>query len=216
MVKRRSKMVAIIAHRGYWKNTLEKNNFIAFQRAFENGFGVETDFRDYKGNLVISHDIPSGDEMTADDFFKLYSSYSQKYWLALNIKADGLQPLLMELIDKYQIENYFCFDMSIPDTLGYINQNLKTFSRVSEYEKELPFYDKSTGVWLDCFISDWFSGEEIQKYLNNDKFVCVVSSDLHKREYKDAWAKYKLIRDQKLILCTDHPEEAREFFNDKD
>lgn len=202
----------IIAHRGFWLTQDEKNTEKAFLRALSNGFGIETDFRDYKGELVISHDIPSGNEMSADDFFKLYSTQNMKTFIALNIKADGLQGKLKELINKYNVQNYFCFDMSIPDTLGYIQSNLKIATRHSEYEQEFPFYTSSDFVWLDCFKSDWFGEKEINQHLNNNKQVCIVSSELHKRDFTDSWWKYKQI-DGKLMICTDHPQQAREYFN---
>lgn len=206
----------IIAHRGYWKDASEKNTFVAFERAFENGFGVETDFRDYKGTLVISHDIPKGNEVTADEFFELYSKYSDNHWLALNIKADGLQPLLKDLIEKNDVKNYFCFDMSIPDTLGYLSHGLNIFSRTSEYEKETPFYEKSNGVWMDCFHSDFNTNDDIKNHVKNGKKVCIVSSELHKREHLKTWQKYRNLNPENIMICTDYPQEAKEFFNDKD
>lgn len=39
----------ILSHRGYWKETHEKNLPIAFERSFSLGFGTETD----KDKLVI-------------------------------------------------------------------------------------------------------------------------------------------------------------------
>jgi glycerophosphoryl diester phosphodiesterase len=59
----------IIAHRGFWKMKSEQNTMAAFQRAIENGFGIETDFRYHAGNLVISHDLPRDKVLTADDLF---------------------------------------------------------------------------------------------------------------------------------------------------
>ena len=50
-------MLKIIAHRGFWLEKSEQNSLKAFKKAFENGFGVETDVRDFNGELVISHDI---------------------------------------------------------------------------------------------------------------------------------------------------------------
>ena len=44
----------IISHRGFWKESKEKNSEAAFKRSFENGFGLETDIRDYNGDLVVS------------------------------------------------------------------------------------------------------------------------------------------------------------------
>jgi len=205
----------IIAHRGYWIKENEKNTKEAFIRAFESGFGIETDFRDFNGELVISHNIPEGNELSASEFFKIYQKYNVDSFLALNIKADGLQQKLKDLIIKYDIKNYFCFDMSIPDTLGYINHSLAIASRHSEYEQEFPFYEKSDFIWMDCFTSDWFGEMEITKHLDQDKKVCIVSPDLHKREFKNTWITYKNISDKNLMICTDYPDKAKEFFNDK-
>ncbi|OGI00908.1 MAG: hypothetical protein A2287_07400 [Candidatus Melainabacteria bacterium RIFOXYA12_FULL_32_12] len=203
----------IISHRGYWKTLEEKNTEIAFRRSFEMGFGTETDIRDIAGTLVISHDPPKGSEMPFDRFLQIYSEYDKSLYLALNIKSDGLQNELKRLINKYNIQNYFVFDMSIPDTIGYINQGLNVFSRSSEYEKDLPFYGKSTGVWMDCFNSDCITNDKIEYHLNNSKQVCIVSSELHKREHILAWKQYKKLNTQNIMLCTDYPQQAKEFFN---
>ena len=77
----------ILAHRGYWKKEDEKNTKAAFERAFDNGFGIETDLRDIKGTIVISHNMPKGDEMTFEELLQL--SDGRNLPLALNIKADG-------------------------------------------------------------------------------------------------------------------------------
>lgn len=127
----------IISHRGYWKNIKKKNTISAFKKSFELGFGTETDIRDFNGELVISHDIPNSsieELIYVDDFFKLYKSIGNNLPLALNIKSDGLQEMLKNLIIKYDISNYFVFDMSIPDTLGYMKKNINYFSRQSEFE----------------------------------------------------------------------------------
>ena len=207
----------ILAHRGFWRSDDEKNSEVAFRRAFENGFGVETDLRDFQGDLVISHDIPAGDPMTAQEFFEIYCEYEIRPMLALNIKSDGLQQKLKELLHKFKIENYFCFDMSIPDTLGYIKNGLNIYSRSSEYEREFPFYDNSEGVWLDCFNSDCITTEQIKSHIEKGKIPCIVSSELHKREYEEAWIEYnkldKNTKSDSIMLCTDYPHKAEEFFN---
>ncbi len=204
----------IISHRGYWKKAEEKNTAIAMERSFSMGFGTETDIRDYKGELVISHDIADESAMPLRQFLDIYSKHDKNLYLALNVKADGLQGKLKILLEEHDIKNYFVFDMSVPDGLGYLKQNLNTFTRQSEYEKEPSFYDQAYGVWLDCFNGDWIDHQIIAKHLSNQKMVCVVSPDLHKREYLAAWEKYRPIcRENNFILCTDYPEEAKNFFN---
>jgi glycerophosphoryl diester phosphodiesterase len=206
----------ILSHRGYWKEIQEKNQTIAFERSFSLGFGTETDIRDYKGELVISHDIADVKSIGVKDMFEIYNRYDNTLPLALNIKADGLQIKLNELLVQYNITNYFVFDMSVPDGLGYLKQNMKAFTRESEYEKVPSFYDEACGIWLDEFEGHWIDKEVISKHIKNNKLICIVSPDLHKREYRNEWKYYKEIEKElgidNLMICTDFPEEAKEFF----
>ena len=64
----------LIAHRGFWLDPKEKNTEIAFSRALSHGFGIETDFRDLNGQLVISHDIPVIGAMSANQLIALYKA----------------------------------------------------------------------------------------------------------------------------------------------
>ena len=89
----------IIAHRGFWLDPSEKNTSIAFARALENGFGIETDFRDLNGELVISHDLPGDDAMPIGDFVSLYATACNDVLMALNIKADGPQSLVKKMVE---------------------------------------------------------------------------------------------------------------------
>ena len=208
----------VLSHRGYWKEVSEKNLSIAFERSFSLGFGTETDIRDYKGELVISHDIADEKCISVKEMFEIYNKYDNTLPLALNIKADGLQVKLNELLEEYKIENYFVFDMSVPDGLGYLKQNMKAFTRESEYEKLPSFYDEAYGIWLDEFQGHWITKEVIEKHIKNNKQICIVSPDLHKREYKNEWQHYKDIEKElsidNLMICTDYPEIAKEFFNE--
>ncbi|MGJ0344496.1 hypothetical protein NG788_07680 [Aliarcobacter cryaerophilus] len=206
----------ILSHRGYWKDVNEKNQQVSFERSFSLGFGTETDIRDYKGELVISHDIADENCISVKEMLEIYNKYNNTLPLALNIKADGLQIKLKELLEEYKITNYFVFDMSVPDGLGYLKQNMKAFTRESEYEKVPSFYDEACGIWLDEFQEHWITKEVIEKHIKNNKKICIVSPDLHKREYKNEWEHYKEIEKElgidNLMICTDYPEIAREFF----
>ena len=62
-----NKKLEILAHRGYWKLEKEKNTLYAFEKAFDKYFGIETDLRDAQGEIVISHDIPLGNETKFDN-----------------------------------------------------------------------------------------------------------------------------------------------------
>lgn len=200
----------ILAHRGYWKRKDEKNTKVAFERAFDNGFGIETDLRDIKGTIVISHNMPKGDEMTFEELLQLLDG--RNLTLALNIKADGQAEKIKELLEKYNHKNYFTFDMSIPDMVVQHKFGLNVFTGFSDIIPNPIMLEQAKGVWLDCFNSDWFGQEEILGLKNNGKEVCIVSPDLHKREYRTVWNKYKNI--EGIMLCTDYPNEAKEYFNE--
>ena len=208
-------MMQIISHRGYWKSPGEKNAQEAFDRSFSLGFGTETDFRDYNGRVVISHDIANESSLSMEGFFEIYSQYNEDLPLAINIKADGLQKLLKEAIARSQIRNYFVFDMSVPDTLGYIDFGIRFFSRQSEYEPQPAFYERCAGIWLDAFTDIWYDSDLVLGHIAKGKQVALVSPELHKREPIKLWdfiKKTQLYESEQLILCTDLPEDARHYF----
>lgn len=205
----------IISHRGYWKSAEEKNQHTAFERSFSAGFGLETDIRDRNGSLVVCHDLPVHGCASVEDLFRLYHKAGTPLPLALNIKADGLQVKLKELVGRYGIRNYFVFDMSVPDTLGYLREGVPFFTRQSEFEAIPPLYEPAAGVWVDCFQRDWYTEAEIAGHLAAAKKVCLVSPELHGRNHLPLWQRllgYSAILSGDLLLCTDYPEEARRFF----
>jgi hypothetical protein len=209
----------ILSHRGCWSHIDEQNTKISFERSFDLGFGIETDIRDYNGRLVISHEIPQRKCIAVKELLEIYCKYEKMLPLALNIKSDGLQIKLNQLLLEYGIENYFVFDTSIPDGMHYLKHNINYYTRQSEYEKSPSLYKHSAGVWLDEFKEHWINKENIQQHLESNKGICIVSPELHGRKYIKEWCDYKIIEHQlnikNLMICTDHPEKAQEFFNEK-
>ncbi len=206
----------IISHRGFWLRESEKNTKQAFLKSFESGFGTETDLRDFKQEVVISHDMSSEDCVLFSDFLEFHSRFST-LTLALNVKADGLQSEVFKQLLKYDVKNYFLFDMSIPDTLQYLKKGMKVFARQSEYETFPLLYDKATGVWMDEFNQHWIDKRSISKHIENGKKVCIVSPELHGRPYELEWQHYleidRELNCNDLMICTDKPEEAKKYFN---
>lgn len=203
----------IIAHRGFWKTQEERNSRVALERAMECGYGFETDFRDYGGRVLISHNPPVGNELTADELFRMYAASGRKGTLALNIKADGLQDMMRELLEKYGIEDYFLFDMSVCDTIPYIERKMKIASRSSEFEPYLPFYKNSEVVWVDYFDGRTNIADELRKYIADGKMPCIVSPDLHGLPYEAMWQMLKDNGFTNIMLCTDVPDKAEQYFN---
>lgn len=209
----------ILSHRGYWNEKISANSSVALKTALEKNFGFESDVRDYMGRMVISHNIADASCPDAEEVFRWLSEYGDKFCFAINIKADGLKEILNRYLKKYGIHNYFLFDMSVPQMVEFAEMGLRFFTRQSEYETEPVMYGQAAGVWMDGFKrTDWITEELLKKHISSEKEICLVSPDLHgNSDYPLFWEKLKnwRIDFSKVLLCTDHPEEAKEFFKDK-
>lgn len=210
----------ILSHRGYWQDNAERNTEIAFSRSFALGYGTETDVRDCKGELVISHDMPGGNEILFSRFLAMADqgqrASSATLTLALNVKADGLAATMRRFLDAHENLDAFVFDMSVPDMRSYLDARIPLFTRMSEVEQQPAWLESSAGVWLDGFASEWYGNEIIGRLLDQGKRVCIVSPELHKREHRALWQRIKpLASEERLMLCTDLPEDATHFFLDK-
>ncbi|MCU0956693.1 MAG: hypothetical protein MUF55_04995 [Hydrogenophaga sp.] len=206
----------ILSHRGYWKSVEEKNLPSAFERSFALGFGTETDLRDLAGQLVVSHDPPTPSALAADAMFAIHQRYDPSLTLALNIKADGLHRLLLAQLESLHGIDAFVFDMSVPDTLHWLSAGIPVFTRHSDVEPDPVLYDKASGVWLDGFGSDWWDIGVIARHLDAGKRVCIVSPELHRRDHRPVWeslASTDLPGGDRLMICTDLPEQAKELLS---
>jgi hypothetical protein len=201
----------ILSHRGYWKESGERNSPVAFARSLELRFGLETDVRDCAGRLVVSHDMPSGGEVGFEHVASLF--HDTDCTLAINIKADGLAARLKSALARYDVKSWFAFDMSIPDMRNYLDEELPVFARVSEVEREPAWIEEVAGIWFDSFHVDHYDVRRISEFLDVGKLICVVSPELHRWSHEPLWAAIKpLAARAGLMLCTDYPEEARQFF----
>jgi glycerophosphoryl diester phosphodiesterase len=213
----------ILAHRGWWLQPGEKNSRAAFEQALAAGYGIETDVRDCDGELVISHDMPrqasAEPPMTLAQFLDLYASYPSRPMLALNVKADGLHEPMQAALAARAITSYFVFDMSVPDTLGWLRRGMPVFTRHSEFETGSSLDARAQGFWLDAFETPYVRGVDIVAAIKAGKRAAVVSPELHGKPHLEAWAEWRdalvsLTAGERshVLLCTDFPGEAASYF----
>lgn len=203
----------ILSHRGCWTDLDEKNRPSAFARSFDLGFGTETDIRERAGDLVLSHDSADANAPLLADMLDLLGRRDLP--LALNIKSDGLARALQSQMRASGLSQWFTFDMSVPETVVQIRLGMPVFTRASEYERQPVLYDQALGVWLDAFVSDWYSVADINGFLQDGKRVAIVSPELHGRSHLPLWRRLAQsgVKDNPaLMLCTDLAEDARAFF----
>ncbi|KRD63441.1 hypothetical protein [Ensifer sp. Root278] len=202
----------IISHRGFWQTPEEKNAISAFDRTVADGFGTETDVRDFLGDLVISHDPAVGNPIPWSAVVDRFDGTGLE--LAVNVKADGLSSALAASFAGRNV-HWFAFDMSGPEMWRYKNAGLPYYTRHSDIEPDPILYGDAAGVWLDAFEDTWFDAEVITSHLESGKSVCVVSSELHGRDPLLLWQMLKPVRDRNgLTICTDKPLDVRRFLFD--
>ena len=204
----------MLAHRGLWSQNCPPNSPEALARAAEAGFGVETDLRDAEGTIVISHDPPRHDMPDADMVLgQVARASTAPITFALNVKADGLVPMLDRILDALRPHEGFFFDMSVPQLLAYNEHHLPVAVRVSEYEEFRPalFQDLNIRprIWLDAFHSDWWLDDPALADMTDMCQVVVVSSEIHGRDPRRVWKWFleSFQRGDDVYLCTDVPQD---------
>ena len=202
----------ILCHRGFWKKKSEQNTLNSFESALIQKFGIEIDIRDFNNEIVISHDAPNKNSPKLKALLDIGLHHDLP--LAFNIKSDGITKELAKIIENFKVSNYFCFDMSIPQQLSYQTMGLTWYSRLSDHIEEQVINKNAQGIWLDSFFNEWWNKDDLAK-LSVKKHIAIVSPELHGRDHRSAWEQIKGLRDKKnIILCTDFPNEAQDFFYD--
>ena len=203
----------LLAHRGAWSRDSAPNSLQAIHNAFLAGFGVETDIRDSRGAVCISHDPIGQDSLHLKEVLSniQQSSDSGCPIVALNVKSDGLAPLLHDLRESLVGFDYFFFDMSVPQILEYHRYQLPVASRLSEIEPLMGIdagQEHPDRIWLDAFYTDWWMDDDTVLSTILDVPTVIVSPELHDRDPRNVWDMFGelLQRRGKVALCTDQPD----------
>lgn len=158
-----------IAHR---RNTIEELN------ATPREYGVEVDIRTNNGELIIHHD-----PLTLGENFEAWLKHYQHDTLILNVKEEGLEQPLINLMKRYRISDYFFLDQSFPFLVKWSKLGERNCAvRVSEYESietALTLAGKIDWVWVDCFTHFPLSGEDAKLLQDAGFKLCLVSPELH-------------------------------------
>ena len=79
-------------------------------------YGVEVDIRSYGSEIIINHE-----PFLSGDLFKEWIKFYRHKFLILNVKEEGLEKDLIDLMYFYKIKNYFFLDQSFPFMLNIVN-----------------------------------------------------------------------------------------------
>lgn len=212
-----------ISHRGFWTNQghspCRQNSKEALASSQAAGFGIETDIRSFRGKIYLSHD-PILDISSLYPFEELLTLWSKTPGLPLflNVKEDGLLPVLSLYQSELNKLNVVFFDLSTPELVQYskILKKSQLATRLSEYEEIPVAADLCDWVWVDGFSQD-FDILKLNRVINESHHkVALVSSELHHREPKLQWNALKRLPSEsvnQITLCTDFPIEAARCFS---
>ena len=167
----------------------------------DNNFGVEIDIRDYNGELVLSHDLPTNSSIRLEDFLK---KINNQQFIAINIKSVEIEKNLERIISNMNIKNYFTFDWPIPSLIKAQNNQIICAFRLSEYEKEV--FPNCSWVWIDAFKEIWYNQKELEDLKNRGFNIALVSPELHGRE--SDFKEFEMIVNTGIAdaICTNNPE----------
>ncbi len=159
----------IIHHR---RNTLE------LLKETKNDFGVEIDIRSYGDDLIVNHE-PFENHIKFENWLR---AYKHKF-LILNIKEEGIENKVLNLMNENNIKNFFLLDQSFPSLIATAKSGeSRIATRVSEYESietALSLAGLVNWVWLDFFTHfplNYCQYFELKKA--GFKF-CLASPELH-------------------------------------
>lgn len=190
----------LIAHR---RNTL--NELLATPTKY----GVEVDIRSYGDKLVIHHD-PFIQGESFDSWITAY----QHGTLILNVKEEGLEARLVEMMRSKGIEDYFFLDQSFPFLIKWSEAGEHRCAvRVSEFESietAMTLAGKIDWAWVDCFSHFPLSREDARRLKDSGLKLCLVSPELQGRNAKsEIPALAALLKEHGIqadAVCTKRPD----------
>lgn len=144
-------------------------------------YGVEVDIRTKGDRLIIHHD-PFAD---GEDFTAWISVYRHGI-LILNVKEEGLESRLIELMNSQGIKDYFFLDQSFPFLIKWSNLGEHRCAvRVSEFESietALTLAGRVDWVWVDCFTKFPLGQQDARRLKRAGFKLCLVSPELQGRD----------------------------------
>lgn len=194
----------IISHRVNTTELLDKT---------DTSFGVEIDIRSRSNELILNHDP----FLDGENFHEWLKSFNHQT-LILNIKEEGLEDQIVQILDKYQIIDYFFLDQSIPFLIRKNSiTNKKTAARYSEFESietVSNLLDYISWIWIDCFST--YPSNHIEKlrcYQSKGIKLCLVSPELQGHNTEEFVKRhYSLLKSYNLdAVCTKFPEFWEQF-----
>ena len=174
------------------------------------GLGVEVDIRS-KGEALILHHDPFEDGECFEEWLTAFNHGT----LVLNVKEEGLEDRLIQLMKSNSIHDFFLLDQSFPFLIKTANSGeTRSAVRISEFESidtAMTLAGKVDWVWVDCFTRFPLTKESADRLQEKGAFkLCFVSPELQGRMDKESVLAFRKNIEALGIkgdaVCTKYPD----------
>ena len=171
--------------------------------------GVEIDIRSNGEDLILHHE-----PFEVGILFKDWLEYFSHKTIILNVKEEGLELKVLELMKINNIKDFFFLDQSFPFLMKTaLFGESRCAVRVSEFEDiqtALSLSNMVDWIWVDCFTRFPLTANDATKLIDSGFKLCIVSPELQGRtdaahiiKYKN---KIKLLGISGDAVCTKHAD----------
>lgn len=196
-------MLEIFGHRAIFNGIENSITSIPYYKKI--GVGIELDLRKNNNKIYLSHD-PTNKGDSFEEVCKICSNLKIK--MALHIKEKDTIKQVIELIEKYSIDDYFLFNtenFEYPDTL----ESKKIAAYINKKQENI----KEDILWCDEIQNKWYTKEIILELHNKNKIIYAMSLEVVKtcieEEIFFEWK--RLINLGIDGICTKYPEKLMKF-----
>lgn len=163
------------------RKILHRVNTIAQLKEVPEKYGVEIDIRSFGEDLIIHHEPFENGEK-----FKEWLKFFNHGMLILNVKEEGLERRVIDLMSYYDIKDYCFLDQSFPFLIKTASFGERRCAvRVSEFESietAMTLSGKVNWIWVDCFTRFPLTLSDAQRLQVDGGFkLCFVSPELQGR-----------------------------------
>ncbi|MDI6720815.1 MAG: hypothetical protein QMD85_00390 [Candidatus Aenigmarchaeota archaeon] len=166
--------------------------------------GIHVDVRTYKDSLIVQHE-----PFTEGDSLEEYMENFSHKFIIFGIKSEGTESKVIEVAEKFKIENYFLLGVSPASAKKLMAKEFKKFAiRFSDMESLETcrlWAGRAEWVWVDIF-RDFSLDEQSASVLKKSFRICTISPEMI--GLRGALERYRGKMNMLKIdaVCTDMPE----------
>lgn len=172
--------------------------------------GIEFDIRTFNDSMVLNHEPMQNGESVAD---LLSRSGTLNAPLIFNVKEDGLEEMLLELIQANEVREYFFLDSQVPTIMRlHEERNMRSFAARYSHVENLDYVFNMKPycewVWVDCFPGFFPKIDELREMQSAGFRLCVASPELQPKNTREisTYKDIKGILGPDDAVCTKKPQ----------